>query len=77
VPIRYLNEHGHLFASNIEGVHIGFNLSHPKVVSARLDAFNQSLSINAISSGECVVMVYLMSDPTIYDVFKIRVATMI
>lgn len=40
MPIRYLNEHGHLFASNIEGVHIGFNLSHPKVASARLDAFN-------------------------------------
>jgi hypothetical protein len=40
VPIRYLNEHGHLFANNIEGVQIGFNLSHPKVASASLDAFN-------------------------------------
>ena len=34
VPIKFYNEYAHLFASKIEGVHVGYELSHPGVVSA-------------------------------------------
>jgi hypothetical protein len=37
IPIKLQNEHGHQFANNIEGIEIGIELSHPKVISARLD----------------------------------------
>jgi len=46
-------------------------------VKAQLDEFNQTLSLTSLNSGECNVLIYLEDDPSIYDVFKIRVSTMI
>jgi hypothetical protein len=37
IPIKFQNEHAHQFANNIEGISVGFELSHPRVVSASLD----------------------------------------
>ena len=34
IPIKFQNEHGHLFANNIEGIEVGIELSHPRVVTA-------------------------------------------
>ena len=34
IPIKFYNEHAHLFANNVEGVQVGIELSHPRVVSA-------------------------------------------
>lgn len=37
IAIKFQNEHGHQFANNIEGIEVGIELSHPKVLTARLD----------------------------------------
>lgn len=77
IPIKFQNEHAHLFAKNIEGVRVGYKLSHPRVVQAQLDAFNSTLTLKSLNSGECNVIIYLEEDPSIYDVFRVRVATLL
>ena len=77
LPIKFYNEHAHLFANNIEGVHVGIELSHPRVVSASLDQFNSTLTLQSEGSGECNVVLYLISNPAIFDVFRVRVATIV
>jgi hypothetical protein len=34
IPVKFQNEHAHTFAKNIEGIEVGIELSHPRVVSA-------------------------------------------
>jgi hypothetical protein len=34
VPIKFQNEHAHSFSKNIEGISLGVELSHPRVVQA-------------------------------------------
>jgi hypothetical protein len=77
IPIKFQNEHGHQFANNIEGIELGIELSHPKVVSARLDQYNSTIIMNAEGSGECNVLVYLIKNPQIYDVFRVRVSSVV
>ena len=43
IPIKFQNEKAHLFANGIEGIHVGVELSHPRVVTADLGNFNASL----------------------------------
>jgi len=40
IPIRFQNLHAHAFADNIEGISLTVELSHPRVLSAKLDQFN-------------------------------------
>ena len=40
LPIHFQDEHGHRFAEQIEGLHVEFVLSHPRVVQVELDHFN-------------------------------------
>jgi len=47
------------------------------VLSASLDAFNSSISLKAEGSGECNVLVYLLKAPHIFDVFKVRVSSVV
>jgi len=47
IPLRFSNERAHLFARNLSGIGIGYQLSHPKVVSVALDEFNQTLTLTA------------------------------
>mmetsp|Transcript_38287 Transcript_38287/g.58355 ORF Transcript_38287/g.58355 Transcript_38287/m.58355 type:complete len:231 (-) Transcript_38287:564-1256(-) len=77
LPLKFLNEHGHLFAKNIEGVSVGLELSHPKVIGVELDKFNQSLTLTPKHLGECNVLIYLEKNPEIFDVVKIRVANIV
>lgn len=77
IPLKFQNEHGHSFANNIEGIAVGFELSHPRVLSASLNEFNSSLQLKAEGSGECNVVVYLLKQPQIYDIFKVRVQSVV
>jgi len=77
IPLKFQNEHGHSFANNIEGISVGFELSHPRVLSAFLNEFNSSLQLKAEGSGECNVVVYLLKQPQIYDIFKVRVQSVV
>ena len=52
-------------------------MSHPRVVTAQLDAYNSSLTIQSEGSGECNVVLYLVNNPAIFDVFRVRVATIV
>ena len=47
------------------------------MLSASLDAFNSSISLKAEGSGECNVVVYLLKAPHIFDVFKVRVSSVV
>ena len=40
IPIKFQNEYAHQFGNNIEGIPIGFELSHPRVVTGELDYYN-------------------------------------
>ena len=60
IPLKFQNEHGHLFAHSLEGIEVGLELSHPRVVSAQLDALNQTMMLRAEGSGECNVVVYMV-----------------
>jgi hypothetical protein len=77
IPIKFQNEHGHQFANNIEGIDVGIELSHPRVVSAQLDYFNSTISLKAEGSGECNIVVYLSKNPLIFDIFKVRVSSVV
>lgn len=73
IPIKFQNEHGHQFANNIEGIEVGVELSHPRVLSTTLNEFNSSLELKAEGSGECNVKIYLIKQPHVYDIFRVRV----
>ena len=77
LPIKFQNEHGHLFARDIQGIDVGLKLSNPRIVEAQLDPLNQTINLRSVSAGECNIVIYLLEDPTIYDVFRVRVATLI
>jgi hypothetical protein len=77
IPIKFQNDHGHQFANNIEGVEVGIELSHPRVLSAKLDQYNSSIEMVAEGSGECNVVVYLVKAPHIFDTFKVRVSSVV
>ncbi len=77
IPLKFQNEHGHSFANNIEGIEVGIELSHPRVLSASLKEFNSSIILKAEGSGECNVVVYLLKQPQIYDIFKVRVQSVV
>jgi hypothetical protein len=77
MPIKFQNEHGHLFARDVQGIQVGIKLSNPRIVEAQLDNLNQTISLRSVNPGECNVIIYLLEDPAIYDVFRVRVATMI
>jgi hypothetical protein len=77
IPLKFYNEHAHLFATNIEGIHVGTELSHPSVVSAELDAFNSTVTLRSVGSGECNVVLYLVNNPAIFDVLRVKVATLV
>jgi hypothetical protein len=66
-----------LFANNIEGIEVDFQLSHPQVISAELDSYNSSITLRPKSAGECNVMVFLRNDPKVFDMFKVKVATIV
>lgn len=75
--MKFYNEHAHLFATNIEGINVGIEISHPSVVSAVLDQYNSTLNLRSVGSGECNVVLYLINNPSIFDVLKVKVATLV
>ena len=77
IPIKFQNEKAHLFANEIEGIQVGVELSHPRVVTADLGNYNSSLILQSQGTGECNVKIYLIKNPSIFDVFKVRVATLV
>lgn len=56
---------------------MAIELSHPRVVTANLNSINSSISLKAEGSGECNVLVYLVKSPHIYDIFKVRVSSVV
>lgn len=40
LPIKFQNEHGHLFARDIQGIEVGLKLSNQRIVEAQLDPLN-------------------------------------
>jgi len=63
---------------NIQGIKVGFELSHPRVVSAEFEEGSHSLKLKSKGSGECMVLIYLEGHRnTIYDTFKVTVATIV
>jgi len=53
-------------------------LSHPRVVSAEFEEGSHSLKLKSKGSGECMVLIYLEGHrDTIYDTFKVTVATIV
>lgn len=77
LPIHFQNEHAVRFASEIDGVKLGFSLSHPKVLSIQVNEVGQTVSIQAQGSGECSFYIYLVDHPTIFDEVKIRVSSLV
>lgn len=47
IPIKFLNEHAIIFPKDIHGIKVGFEPSHPRVISAQLDENNQSLKLKS------------------------------
>jgi hypothetical protein len=66
-----------MFAKNIDGLGVGVILSNPKVVSVQLGEFNQSLELKSKGSGECNIKVYLESSPHIFDIFHVKVSSVV
>ena len=42
---------------------MGFELSHPRVVSGELDYYNSTLTLVSYGSGECNVFIYMAKNP--------------
>lgn len=56
---------------------MAFEVSHPRVVSAGLDKYNQTLVLTSLGSGDCNIKVYLEDYPSIFDVIRVRVSSMV
>lgn len=46
-------------------------------MSAKLDYYNQTMTLQAEGTGECVVRIYLVNQPHIYDIFTVKVSSMV
>jgi len=77
LPIKFQNEKAHSFAEKIEGISVGVELSHPRVVKAKLDHYNSTLILEAQGNGECNVVVFLKERPEVFDVIKVRVTSVV
>jgi hypothetical protein len=77
LPIHFQNEHANRFADSIEGPRVAYSLSHPKVVSVEVDSFGQTLTLNTQGQGDCIIVVYLESNPSIFDVVRVRVSSIV
>jgi nuclear pore complex protein Nup210 len=71
LKITYQEENARSFASEIEGVDLFIQNSHPHIVSATLDAYNSTLNLNALGIGEANIKIYTKDN--IFDVIRVKV----
>ena len=77
LPVSFVNEYGHSFANNIEGISVSIEMSHPTVLESEFDFYNSTLILKAKGSGESIVHIFLTNNPNIFDVFKVRVTSVV
>ena len=77
LTIKYQNDHALSFAKNIEGIQVGIELSHPRVVTASLNELNSTIHLTSHGTGECNIRIYMLNNPKIYDVFRVKVSSVV
>ena len=79
LSILLLDSFGRAFAKGLEkGAMIEFDISHPKVLNAKLDYFNSTISISAVGLGASVIHVYYTDkERLLLDIIKIHVSSII
>ena len=77
LPIHFQNEHALRFAINIEGLEVGVLRSHPRVVSVQLDHYNQTMTLESLGSGDCNIVLFLGERQHIFDVIRVKVASVV
>lgn len=71
------NENGFLFPQPLEGVTLVALPTSLGVVSAKFDQQQSRLTVTANSMGSTYVVVYLDSNPAVYDIFRVEVGSLI
>jgi hypothetical protein len=77
LQIQLQNENGFLFPQPLEGVRLQAMSTHLGVVSLAFDEFHSKLLITANSSGFAYVIVYLESNPAVFDILRVEVGSMV
>lgn len=77
LQIHLQNENGFLFPQPLEGVRLAAMSTHLGVVSLAFDEFHSRLLITANSSGFAFVIVYLESNPAVFDILRLEVGSML
>jgi hypothetical protein len=54
-----------------------FVISHPRVVSASLDHFNQTITLVGQGSGDSNIVIYMADRPQIFDIIRVRVSSIV
>ena len=77
LKIRLQDEFGRVFPTPLIGVRFSVVSSHSEVVSTEIDDHYTSLTIRGLEKGESVIFVHLQSNPEIYDVFRVKVGSIV
>lgn len=71
------DEFGRVFPSPLFGYDFTAIATHGSIVSLEVDQETQSLIIRGLNKGETLVYVHLAQNPNIFDVFKVRVGSLV
>ena len=71
------NENGFLFPQPLEGVNLVAVSTNLGVVSLGFDDSQSNIIITALSAGSTYVILYLESNPAVYDIFRVEVGSVV
>ena len=67
------NENGFLYPQPLEGAGLVAVSTHGGVVEVRFDQYFSKITVVGVSKGQTYVIVYLESNPSVYDIFRVDV----
>lgn len=77
LKVNLQNENGFLFPQPLEGVHLVAVSTNLGVVSVGFDDTQSNIIISAQSAGSTYIILYLESNPTVYDIFRVEVGSVV
>jgi len=75
LKVRYQDSLGRNFVSDFEGTSLVALTSNPRVAKVNLNYYGSELTINAVSTGEAMISIYIEDRPLLKDAFRVTVTS--
>lgn len=75
--VRFQDESGRLFPSPLQGKSVEVIVSQAGIISTSLEKGGSQLRIQGVGEGRVLVSVHYSDDPSIFDVFKVEVGSLV